>query len=184
MGIISPARVTKMMPPIYWILSAVLFLWPCFIPYMLITPAEAKRSDFAKESVQADISTRSVGITSSFTGTEIIVFGAVENARRTKDNRNPYDVVVVVEGVGNPLVLRKKSNVAGLWFNTEAIYFSSIPSYYAISTNRPLNKITEPHILDQHGIGFVHISMNAGAAPSKGARVIKGNDKQGATTRW
>lgn len=134
------------------------FLLYLFFSFLL-TSAQADELILAKESVQADISTRSVSITSSFTGTEIIVFGAVENARRTKDSLNPYDVVVVVEGVSQSLVLRRKSNVAGLWFNNEAVYFSSIPSYYAISTNRPLVEITEPHILDQHGIGFMHISM-------------------------
>lgn len=37
---------------------------------------------FPIELVEADVSTRSVAVTSSFTGTEIIVFGSVEHSRQ------------------------------------------------------------------------------------------------------
>ncbi len=140
-------------------LGAALCCWLCLICCLDTARGEIDRSSFLKESVQADISTRTVAITSSFTGTEIIVFGAVENAYKPEDDINPYDVVVVVEGVGNALVLRRKSSVAGVWLNTEAVRFSSVPSYYALASTRPLDEITESHILDQHGIGFNHISM-------------------------
>ena len=137
--------------------------WPCFCLCFMWGLAEAlgqpNRLDLLKESIQADISTRTVAITSSFTGTEIIVFGAVANARKQKDNRNTYEIVVVVEGVRTALVLRRKSKVGGMWLNTEAVRFSSVPSYYALASTKPLDEITEPHIMDQHGIGFGHISM-------------------------
>ena len=68
-------------------------------------------------------------------------------------------MVVVVEGVGSSLVARRKSNVGGIWVNTDARRFRHIPSYYAIASTRPLDEITEGIILDQHGIGFEHISM-------------------------
>ncbi len=114
-----------------------------------------------RETVQADISTRTVGITSSFTGTEIIVFGAIANAEEPSTDADQYDVVIVLEGVRSRLISRRKSNFGGIWVNTKAIEFSSIPSYYAISSTRPLDEITEPHLLDQHAIGFKHISMSA-----------------------
>ena len=79
------------------------------------------------ETVQADVSTRTVGITSSFTGTEIIVFGAIANAREPKSDEDEYDVVVIVEGVGSKVVARRKSNVGGIWVNTEARNFRHIP---------------------------------------------------------
>ena len=123
------------------------------------------------ETVQADVSTRTVGITSSFTGTEIIVFGAIANARELKPDDDEYDVVVIVEGVGSKVVARRKSNVGGIWVNTEARKFRHIPSYYAIASTRPLDEITEGIILDQHGIGFTHISMPldapAGRTPNR-----------------
>ena len=53
------------------------------------TCASAQRSGngLPPEAVQADVSTRTVGITSNFTGTEIIVFGAISNAREPKTKR-------------------------------------------------------------------------------------------------
>ena len=47
-------------------------------------PAEVKREQQpgARESVQADVSARNVAVTSSFNGTEIVIFGAVDNSQR------------------------------------------------------------------------------------------------------
>jgi hypothetical protein len=50
-----------------------------------------------KEGVEADASTRQVSITSSFTGTEILVFGAVENSVQPSPEAGTYDIIVVVE---------------------------------------------------------------------------------------
>lgn len=113
----------------------------------------------AREAVQADVSTRTVGITSNFTGTEIIVFGAISNVQEARTDAEQYDVVVILEGVGSKIIARRKTFVAGIWINTQALNFKAIPSYYAISSTRPLDEITEPNLLDQHDIGFEHISL-------------------------
>ncbi len=127
--------------------------------FFVVAHAAPNHSALSNERVQADVSTRTVEVTSSFTGTEIVVFGAIENMRRKDGEANQYDVVVVVEGVGSPLIMRRKSNIGGLWINTRAVRFDAIPSYYAISSTRPLDEITTSHILNLHAIGFEHISM-------------------------
>ena len=53
----------------------------------------------ARESVQADVSARTVSVTSSFNGTEIVIFGAVDNSQQPSAESGYYDVVIVVEGV-------------------------------------------------------------------------------------
>lgn len=112
-----------------------------------------------KESVEADVSTRSVSITSSFTGTEILIFGTVENSRQPSAEAGTYDVVVVVEGTPAPVMVRKKANVAGLWINSKSIRFASFPSYYAIASTRPVDEIAEHAVLDKNEIGFGHVRM-------------------------
>lgn len=112
----------------------------------------------ARETVQADVSSRSVAITSSFTGTEIVVFGAVDNSRQPSAESGFYDVVVIVEGTPTRLVARKKSNV-GIWLNSASITFQSVPSYYAIISTRPLDEIADPIILRDNDIGFEHVRM-------------------------
>lgn len=112
-----------------------------------------------RESVQADVSTRSVAVTSSFTGTEIVVFGAVDNSRQTSAEAGLYDIVIVLEGTPTELVARRKSRVGGIWVNTQSLTFVSVPSYYAIATTRPLDEIAPPTVLAEHDIGFQAVRM-------------------------
>jgi uncharacterized protein (TIGR02186 family) len=113
----------------------------------------------ARETVQADISSRSVAVTSGFTGTEIVVFGAVDNSRQSSAEAGFYDIVIVVEGTPTQLVARKKSNTAGIWLNSASITFQSVPSYYAILSTRPLEEIADTIILRDNEIGFEYVRM-------------------------
>ena len=115
------------------------------------------------ETVEADVSTRTVEITSGFSGTQIVVFGAVGQSRQPSAESGLYDVVVLVEGTPTPLVARKKSNVAGLWINTDAVQFQQLPSYYGISSTRPIEEIAETAVLDTFEIGFEHVRMHPAA---------------------
>jgi uncharacterized protein (TIGR02186 family) len=133
----------------------------------------------ATETVEADVSTRSVDITSSFSGTEIIVFGTVENSRQPSAESGTYDVVVAVEGTPAPAVVRRKASVGGLWINTRAIRFASFPSYYAIASTRPVDEIADRTVLDKHEIGFGHVRM----MPSGGSRVSENNPDEVAAFR-
>ncbi len=111
----------------------------------------------AQESIEADVSTRRVAVTSGFTGSEIIVFGSVVNGQQ---NVTPgYDVVVIVDGTASPLIARRKSNVAGLWINTKSVSFKRLPSYYAITSTRPIADIAPRAVLQDEGIGFAHVGM-------------------------
>lgn len=112
-----------------------------------------------KESVEADVAARSVAITSGFSGAQVIVFGTVENSRQETAEAGLYDVVVVIEGTPEPLTVRHKSQVAGIWVNTSSMQFKSVPGYYAIASTRPLDEIADKSILMQNGIGFDHVPM-------------------------
>lgn len=117
------------------------------------------------EAVQADVSTRNVAVTSSFTGTEIVVFGAVENSKQPSAESGLYDVVIVIEGVPNRLTLRRKSRVGGIWLNTTSATFEGVPSYYAIGSTRPLDEIASEATMIGYEIGFDHIRMNPVGSP-------------------
>jgi uncharacterized protein (TIGR02186 family) len=122
-------------------------------------PPDSPAAEERRETVQADVSTRSVAITSSFTGTEIIVFGAVDNSRQESAEAGLYDIVIVLEGTPSRLVARRKSNVAGIWINTQSLTFDSVPSYYAIASTRPLEEIADQHVLRDNDIGFEQVRM-------------------------
>lgn len=125
-------------------------------------PAAGSQLDGAtlpRETVQADVSTRNVRVTSNFSGTEIVVFGAIDYSRQTSAEAGLYDVVIVVVGTPTKLTARKKSQIAGLWLNTDAVTFDSVPSYYAIASTRPLDEVASPEVLKSTGIGFDYIPM-------------------------
>jgi uncharacterized protein (TIGR02186 family) len=121
------------------------------------------------ETVEADVSTRSVEVTTGFTGHEILVFGAIDNSQQPENRGQDqsgssyYDVVVVVEGTPYPVVVRRKSDVAGVWINTSSVLFASVPSYYAIASTRPIDQIAGPAVLERNSIGFAHIKMTPGS---------------------
>jgi uncharacterized protein (TIGR02186 family) len=143
------------------------------VPGSPVDPKEAKdaalrRSDTERrfidnpnyrESVEVDISTRSVAVTSGFSGSRIVVFGAVHNSLQASAEQGLYDVVVVLEGAETPLTARRKSNVAGIWINTQSVVFEGVPSYYTISSTRPIEQISIPRLFDEHEIGFRHVRI-------------------------
>ena len=124
--------------------------------------AEIRRSQQpgARESVQADVSARNIAVTSSFTGTEIVIFGAVDNSQQPSSESGYYDIVIVVAGVPGRLVVRRKNNVAGLWLNTSAATFENVPSYYALASTRPLDEIASEEFRKLHGVGMQYVKLD------------------------
>lgn len=112
-----------------------------------------------QENVEVDVSSRSVPVTAGFSGQRIVVFGAVHNSQQASKEQGLYDVVVVLEGEKSPLITRRKSNVAGIWINTNSVKFKNAPSYYMISSNRPIEQISTPRVFDEHEIGFRHVRL-------------------------
>ena len=111
----------------------------------------------ARESVEADVSARNIAVTSSFNGTEIVIFGAIDGSQQPSAESGYYDVIVVVEGVPSRLVVRRKGNVAGLWLNTASATFDNVPSYYAVASTRPIDEIAPEEFRALHGIGLEHL---------------------------
>jgi uncharacterized protein (TIGR02186 family) len=126
-----------------------------------VTQPEIKREQQpgARESVEADVSARNIAVTSSFNGTEIIIFGAIDGSQQPSPESGYYDVVIVVEGVPSRLVVRRKGNVAGLWINTASAIFDNVPSYYAVASTRPIEEIAPEEFRALHGIGLQHLKF-------------------------
>ncbi len=122
-------------------------------------PNAGKPADPMAERVEADVSTRSIAITSGYSGAEILVFGAIENSRQPSAESGYYDIVVVVEGAPQPLMLRRKSRVAGLWVNTTNFAFNAVPTYYAVSSTRPFDEFMDAIIQDELAIGIDAVRM-------------------------
>jgi len=115
--------------------------------------------DIGKETVEADVSTHSIAVTSGFSGTKIVIFGAVNRPFPLAPDPSVYDVIVAVEGKPDTFIARKKSNVFGLWINTGSLRFENAPSYYTMASTRPISEIADKSVLERHQIGFQHVNM-------------------------
>ena len=96
-----------------------------------INPANA-----APQRLVADLSESEVKITSSYHGTELLLFGAFEG-------ENGDDVVLLVSGPNIRLAQRRSDKVAGIWVNVETKVWENAPSFYHVFSTRPLTEITD-----------------------------------------
>lgn len=106
------------------------------------------------DSLMTDLSQRLIAITSSFTGSSILVFGAV-----VPEGPGKRDVIVVLRGPDQSLRVRKKERVFGIWVNNEALAFEGVPAFYAVASTRPLSEIGATGHLQRHQIGFADLKL-------------------------
>jgi uncharacterized protein (TIGR02186 family) len=104
------------------------------------------------QALVADLSNHLIAITTGFTGTDVVLFGAVDG---------PGDVAVVVQGPPADIMVRRKERVAGIWVNRANMRFTEVPSYYRVATNRPLDQFVGEAVLARHEIGLAHLRLTA-----------------------
>jgi len=113
----------------------------------------------AAQALVADISRDHIEITTSFSGTRLLLFGATEGVG---------DVVVVVRGPNRREVIRKKERIAGIWVNRQSVTFDDVPGYYFQASTRPLSEIAKKNVLAKYRIGTTRLQLKplAGSAPA------------------
>jgi len=117
----------------------------------------------AQETVVTGISTENIALTADFTGSEVLVFGAVRRDAPIPLGQAPLDVVITLKGPPRTVDVRRKERRLGIWMNTEGVRVRQAPSYYAVATTRPLADIlTETERL-RHEIGFEQAVRRVGA---------------------
>ena len=94
----------------------------------------------AEESIVLGLSQSEVSISTDFTGSEIIIFGAVKRETPIPDGPE-LEVVVTVSGPSKPVVVRRKEKKFGIWVNTDAVEVDRAPSFYAVASSGPLQDV-------------------------------------------
>jgi len=105
------------------------------------------------ERLIATIAPNKVSISANYTGGHIVVFGAIADSEAAPHS---YDAVVTVTGPRQDLIVRRKERVFGIWVNRSSSTFIGVPSYLAVSANRPFDEIAPPDVLRYHRIGLKH----------------------------
>jgi uncharacterized protein (TIGR02186 family) len=119
----------------------------------------------AKPRLVPDVSQDRVEIRYSFTGAELLLFGAIlyPGGRTPTEHA---DIAVVVKGPVQPLVVREKQKVAGIWMNVEAARFRSAPAFYAVASSRPLSKLVDERTAAIYELGLQNLSLSPGGGKS------------------
>lgn len=107
----------------------------------------------AEPKLVPDVSDTRIDIAYSFTGAQLLLFGAIlypAGAQPTPDT----EVAVVVKGPSEALLVREKAKVAGIWVNHASERFRSVPSFYAVATSRPLDKVVSPRTAAIYELGI------------------------------
>jgi uncharacterized protein (TIGR02186 family) len=124
----------------------------------LLLPASAW-AQASMPKLVPDVSQRNINIQSRFTGAELLLFGAIIYPRGVAPE-GQVDVAVVLRGPTEPIIVREKQRVAGIWINAESIDFRSAPSYYAIASSRPLDKIIDARTAAIYELGLNRLQLS------------------------
>ena len=129
---------------------------------LAVLPATAAHA--ADPRLVPDVSSRAIGIQYSFTGEELLLFGAIlYPGQRLPDDR--ADIVVVLKGPVRPIVLREKQRVAGIWVNANSIRLRTSPAFYAIGSSRPIDKLVDERTAAIFELGLANLSMSPTGFP-------------------
>jgi len=123
-----------------------------------------------------DISARNIQIRYSFTGAQLLLFGAIVYPGG-RPPTEPADIVVVLRGPVQPILVREKQKIAGLiWMNADSDRFRSAPSFYAVASSKPLTQLVDERTaaIYEMGLHNLQLSPGGGALPEKERRFEAG----------
>ena len=122
-----------------------------------------------------EVSQRDVQVRQGFTGTELLLFGAILDPGARGGGRD-YDIVVVLKGPSEPIRLREKERFAGVWVNAESNDFRSAPSFFAVASSRPIADIvdTKTAAIFEFGTRYIQLSPSGAIDPEQQTRFAAG----------
>jgi uncharacterized protein (TIGR02186 family) len=114
-----------------------------------------------KPMLVPDISARQVQIRYSFSGAQLLLFGAIAYPDGRKPDR-PAEIAVVLRGPVQPILLREKEKIAGIWMNADSTRFRSAPSYYAVASSKPIRDLVDDRTASIYELGIHNLQLSPG----------------------
>jgi uncharacterized protein (TIGR02186 family) len=119
----------------------------------------------AQPRLVPDVSQREIEIHYSFSGAELLLFGAIlYPGGRTPDEA--ADIAVVLKGPLEPIVVREKQKVAGIWVNVERVRFRSAPAFYAVASSKPIGDLVDERTAAIYELGLESLQLSPGGGAS------------------
>jgi uncharacterized protein (TIGR02186 family) len=122
-----------------------------------------------------EVSQHTVEVRRGFTGTELLLFGAILNPEGTRAGRD-YDIAVVLKGPIQSILVREKQKIAGMWINADSTGFRSAPLFYAVASSRPIPQIVDEKTAAIYELGLPSLQLSpiGGIEPEEQARFATG----------
>ncbi len=122
-----------------------------------------------------DISDRQIEIRYSFTGTDLLLFGAILYPGGRVPDR-PAEIAVVLRGPVQPLRVREKKKIAGIWMNADSNRFRSVPAFYAVASSKPIADLVDERTaaIYELGVDNLQLSPGGGVIPERERHFEKG----------
>lgn len=122
----------------------------------------------SKPVLVPDVSQRDIEIQYSFTGADLLLFGAIlYPGGRLPDDDKPTDIVVVVKGPVQSILIREKQKLGGLiWVNASRLRYRSAPSFYALASSKPIAQMLDARTRAIYELGLSSLQLSpASSAP-------------------
>lgn len=141
----------------------------------VIALASLSLSGAVKPVLVPDVSSRNIEIRYTFAGAQLLLFGAILYPSGRIPTDNPQ-VVVVVKGPPEPILVREKQRIAGIWMNADSSRFRSAPSFYAVASSEPIRKLVDDRTAAIYELGLNNLQLSPGstALPHKARRFEAG----------
>ena len=82
----------------------------------------------------------------------------------------------MLRGPVQPILVREKQKIAGIWMNADSNRFRSAPSFYAVASSRPIAQLVDERTAAIYELGLhnLQLSPGGGALPDKERRFEAG----------
>jgi uncharacterized protein (TIGR02186 family) len=102
------------------------------------------------DALVADLSEHLIEIDLGFTGKKVLLYGAIEG---------DGEVVVVVQGPREPVTIRRKGRIAGIWANEASVTFTDAISFYQVMASEELDEWLPLSLRERHQIGVEYLNF-------------------------
>jgi uncharacterized protein (TIGR02186 family) len=114
------------------------------------------------EEIVLGLTRDEVAITATFDGSDVMIFGAVKRDAPAP-NDAPLEVIITLAGPSEPVLVRRKERILGIWANTDAVEVDAAPSFYAVATSAPMTQVLSETEDLRYGITIPRVIRSVGA---------------------
>lgn len=113
------------------------------------------------EEIILGLSRDEVAITATFDGSDVFIYGAVKREEAIPEG--DLHVIMTLAGPSEPVTVRRKERVLGIWANTDAVEVDAAPSFYAVASSGPLGETLSATEDLRFGVTIPQVIRSVGA---------------------